>query len=477
MLGVGSSDWKLGVSVNNRRVPTSTIADTQTLARRLGPFDGAAIIVSNVIGGGILFLPPQIAGSVPNPLIFLSTWLAGGLLAFVGAMAYAELAALRPRAGGEYVYLRDAYGGLAGFLTGWTSFVAGFSGAMAASAIVLTLYLDRFIPGAAASAPLLVIPIPFVPLTFSVQTLVASAAIIVAALVHIRGVGPGRLVSNVLASLKVAAFVGFIAFGLTLGAGSAANLQQATAPVSAAGWLFALIPIMFTYSGWNAAAYMAEEIRDPGRNVPLALAIGTVAVTAIYLLMNVLFLYVMSIGELAAVQGSVLDVVADRLLGMRAGDIMGVVSIVSLAAGINAYTFAGPRVYFAMARDGAFFRSAARVHPRFKTPAVSIAAQAAFAILLVLTGSLDALANYVGFAITLFLGLAVAAVFVLRSREPNAPRPFKTLGYPVTPLIFVLASLAIVINAFYSDLRRTLIGTAIILAGIPLFYFFKRKRA
>ena len=218
---------------------------------------------------------------------------------------------------------------------------------------------------------------------------------------HIVGVGPGRTVTNILAALKVTAFVGFIAFGLTLGTGSAANLQQTAAPVIAAGWLFALIPIMFTYSGWNAAAYMAEEIRNPGRNVPLALLIGTVAVTLIYLLMNVLFIYVMSIGELAAVKGSVLDVVADRLLGVRAGDVMGLVSIVSLAAGINAYTFAGPRVYFAMARDGAFFRSAAHIHPRFKTPAVSIAAQAAFAILLVLTGSLDALANYVGFAITL----------------------------------------------------------------------------
>ena len=234
---------------------------------------------------------------------------------------------------------------------------------------------------------------------------------------------------------------------------------------------------MFTYSGWNAAAYMAEEIRNPGRNVPRALVIGTLAVTVIYLLMNVLFIYVMTIGGLASVQGSVLDVVADRLLGVRAGDIMGIVSIVSLAAGINAFTFAGPRVYFAMARDGVFFSAAARVHPRFKTPAVSIAAQAAFAILLVLTGSLDALANYVGFAITLFLGLAVAAVFVLRSREPNAPRPFRALGYPVTPAIFALASLAIVVNAFYSDPRRTLVGSAIILAGIPVYLLFRRRPA
>lgn len=458
-------------------MPTTTSTDSQVLVRRLGPLDGAAIIVSNVIGGGILFTPPLIAASVPNPLLFLSTWLAGGLLAFLGALAYAELAALRPRAGGEYVYLRDAYGPLAAFLTGWTSFVAGFSGAAAASAGFLVIYLDRFVPGVADTAPLFVVPIPFVPLTFSRQTLMASAVVLAIAWVHIRGVGPGRVVMNVLAVLKVTAFVAFIALGLSFGAGSVANLQQAAGPVTGAGWMFALIPIMFTYSGWNASAYMAEEIRNPGRNLPLSLALGTAAVIAIYLLINVLYLYVMSIGELAAVQGSVLDVVADRLLGVRAGDVMGIVSIISLAAGINAYTFAGPRVYFAMARDGSFFRAAARVHPRYQTPAISIAAQAGFTILLILTGSLDALANYVGFSITLFLGLAVAAVFVLRAREPNAPRPFKTLGYPLTPAIFTLASFAIVVNAFYTDTRRTLVGTAIILAGIPLYLFFKRSRA
>jgi APA family basic amino acid/polyamine antiporter len=232
---------------------------------------------------------------------------------------------------------------------------------------------------------------------------------------------------------------------------------------------------MFTYSGWNAAAYMAEEIRDPGRNVPRALFLGTAVVTIIYLLINVLYLYVIPIGELAGIQGSVLDVVADRLLGVRAGDIMAVVAIVSLAAGINAWTFAGPRVYFAMARDNAFFRSAARVHPKYKTPAVSIIAQAAFAIVLILLGSLDAIANYVGFAITLIAAAAVAAVFVLRAREPNAPRPFKAIGYPVTPAIFVVVSLAIVLNAFYSDPRVTGLGTLIILAGIPLYYFFKKR--
>jgi len=239
--------------------------------------------------------------------------------------------------------------------------------------------------------------------------------------------------------------------------------------------LFALIPIMFTYSGWNAAAYMAEEVRDPGRNLPLALTLGTVAVIAIYLLLNVLFLYVMPIGELAAVKGSVLDVIAERLLGAGAGDIMGVVSIISLAAGINAWTFAGPRVYFAMARDGVFLPSAARVHPRYRTPASAIVLQAAWTILLILTGSLDALANYVGFAITLFAGIAVAAVFVLRAREPNAPRPFKAWGYPVAPAIFILASLLIVLNAVYSSPGPTGAGLLVLAAGIPVYLIFRAR--
>jgi APA family basic amino acid/polyamine antiporter len=458
---------------------TTTTTSTPVLERRLGPFDAAAIIVANVIGGGILFRSPAVAAAVPDAPWFLLAWVAGGVLAFMGAMAYAELAALRPKAGGEYVYLREAFGPLAGFLTGWTSFVAGFSGAMAASAVFLIVTLERFIPGIANGTPLLAIPIPLTSfaVTFSIHTLAASAVIIVAALIHIRGVGPGRIASNVLTTLKILSLVVFIAFGLTAGTGSPSNITQSVAPVTFTGWLFAFIPVMFTYSGWNAAAYMAEEIREPGRNVPKALLMGTVAVIAIYLLMNVLYLYVIPVGELAGLGGkSVLDVVGDRLLGERAGNIMAVVALLSLAAGINAWTFAGPRVYFAMARDNAFFKSAARVHPKYKTPAASIVAQAVLAIVLILTGSLDSIANYVGFAITLFAGVAVAAVFVLRARDPHAPRPFKALGYPWTPAIFVIVSLAIVINAFYSDPRVTGLGTLIILAGIPAYFFFTRKR-
>jgi APA family basic amino acid/polyamine antiporter len=391
-------------------------------------------------------------------------------------MAYAELAALRPRAGGEYVYLREAYGPLAGFMTGWTSFVAGFTGAMAASAIFLIFLVDRFVPGAANSAPFFVIPLPYVPLTFSRHTLLAIVAVWLFAFVHIRGVGPGRVVMNVLATLKVTALLVFIALGFAIGVGSTANLQQAGGSVGATNWLLALVPVMFTYSGWNAAAYMAEEIRDPGRNVPRALLLGTVAVIIIYALLNTLYLYAMPVRELAAVKGSVFDIIGERVLGARAGDVLAIVAMISVSAGLNAWTFAGPRVYYAMARDGVFVPAAAQVHPRFKTPHVSIVAQALWASILILTGSLDTLANYVGFAITLFAGIAVAAVFVLRAREPNAPRPYKTLGYPIAPAVFVLASLAIVVNAVYRNPGPSALGLVVIGAGIPLYMWLTRRR-
>jgi APA family basic amino acid/polyamine antiporter len=457
------------------KTSTTTPAAPQSLERRLGPIDGAAVIVSNVIGGGILFFPVLIAASVPDATLFLATWLVGGALAFCGAMGYAELAALRPRAGGEYVYLREAYGSLVGFLTGWTSFVAGFAGAIAANAIFFVLYLDRFIPGVNDSTAFFSIPIPYVGITISRQTLMATAVIWAFAFIHIRGVGPGRVVMNVLATAKVAAFLIFVAFGLSFGAGSTANLTQSAGAVAATGFLSALVLVMFTYSGWNAAAYMAEEVRNPGRNLPLALALGTTAVVIIYLLINALYLYVIPIDQLSQVQGSLLDRVADGLLGEGAGNVMGIVSLVSLAASISAMTFVGPRVYFAMARDGVFLPAAAQVHPRYATPARSIVAQSIWSTVLVLTGSLDALGNYVGFAITLFAGIAVAAVFVLRAREPNAPRPFKAIGYPLTPAIFVLASLAIVVNAILTNPRVTGLGLLVILAGIPIYLWYVRK--
>jgi APA family basic amino acid/polyamine antiporter len=345
--------------------------------------------------------------------------------------------------------------------------------------VVLAFYLGRFIPAAGNSTPFFVLPI--VPgvlvLNFSPQSTVAMAAIFGLAWIHLRGVGPGRLVGNILATLKVSALVLFVAFGFSFGQGTAANITQAAGAVAPANWLLALIPVMFTYSGWNAASYLAEEIRDPGRNVPRAFVLGTGSVIVLYLLLNALYLYVVPVAELANIKGSMLDFIADRLLGATAGDIMAVVSIISLLASISAMTFAGPRVYFAMARDGLFFRRIAGVHSRYRTPAVAIVAQAMWSSLLVLSAKADALVNYTGFAIILFSGVAVAALFVLRAKQPDAERPFRAWGYPFAPGIYAVASLAILLNGLYRAPGPTGTGALIIAAGIPVYWFFSRKIA
>jgi APA family basic amino acid/polyamine antiporter len=459
---------------------SSAAEPAPTLERRLGPLDAAAIVVSNVIGSGIFFVPILVAGMVPAAPAMLVVWLLGGVLAFAGAMTYAELAALRPRAGGEYVYLRDAYGPIAAFLTGWTSFIAGFSGAIAANSMALAEYIGRFLPAAADRSPLLTIPVPFAPLVVTPRAVVAMTAIVGLSLVHISGLGPGRLVHNILASLKVLALVLFVALGLSIGTGSFGNLSASHAvPSPATGWLLALIPIMFSYSGWNAAAYVAEEIRNPGRNVPIALALGTGAVVVLYLGLNVLYLYALPPAELAGLLGQgqgLTDVVAQRLFGAVAGSVLALFTIVSIAASISAMVLAGPRVYYAMARDGVFPSGVARVHTRFHTPAIAIAVQAVWSSILVLSGTLAGLVNYTGFAVMLFAGVAVLAVFILRWREPSAPRPFHTWGYPVAPAVFVVASLFMVGYSLYMNQFGERYGLAIIAMGLPLYFVFARKR-
>jgi APA family basic amino acid/polyamine antiporter len=455
---------------------------TTSLDRRLGPVDAAAIVVSNVIGGGIFFVPILVAQAVPSTRGILLVWIAGGALSFAGAMAYAELAALRPRAGGEYVYLREAYGPLAGFLTGWTSFVAGFSGAIAASSIALAEYVGRFLPAAGNGTPLLTIPLPLVPLIVSQKTLVALLVIVALTIVHLRGLGPGRLVQNALAGAKVSALVIFLVLGFAIGHPGAAAGASAAVPEAAsngftiAGVLLALIPVMFTYSGWNAAAYVAEEIRSPGRNVPLALGLGTVVVVAIYLGLNALYLYALPPPQLAAVKGTLIDTVADRLFGFTTGHVIAGFTIVSIAASVSAMVLAGPRVYYAMARDGLFLESATRIHPRFRAPTVAIIAQTLWSGVLVLSGTLSELVSYTGFAIVLFSGAAVAALFVLRRREPDAPRPFRAWGYPWAPGIFVAASALIVVNELWRNPRTSFAGLAVIAFGIPVYWAMKRAK-
>lgn len=452
-----------------------SVPPSPSLDRRLGPLDAAAIVVSNVIGGGIFFVPILVAALVSDARAILFVWALGGALAFAGAMAYAELAALRPHAGGEYVYLRDAFGPAAGFLSGWTSFVAGFSGAIAASAIALADYTGHFFPAAADASPLLTVPLPGIPLVVSRKTLVALAAIGALTIVHVRGLGLGRVVQNGLAGIKVAALVLFIALGFSIGHGVPAQLA-ASGAAGIAPMLLALVPIMFTYSGWNAGAYVAEEVRDPERNVPLALGLGTLAVIVIYLGLNALYLYALPVSELAAIEGArLIDTVAERLFGFVVGGLLAAFSIVSLAASISAMMIAGPRVYFAMARDGLFATAAGEIHPKFRAPAHAVIAQAIWSGVLVLSGTLSQLVNYTGFAVVLFSAVAVSAVFVLRRRQPHEVRPFRAWGYPWAPATFVIASAAMLGSILWNTpLKSSIWGVAIIAAGLPMYWWMRR---
>ncbi len=442
------------------------------LERKLGSVDGAAIVVSNVIGGGIFIVPAVVAELAPSPVAMIGVWLAGGVLALAGALSYAELAALRPRAGGEYVYLREAYGPLLGFLTGWTSFVAGFSGAIAASAVGMAAILGRFIPVAGDTTPVFTLALPFVSLTLSPRSGVALAAIAGLSIIHAAGLGPGRLVQNLLAGAKVTALIVVVALGFSIGRGSVTNFADGES-VTLSNWVSALIPVMFSYSGWNAAAYMSEEIRHPARNVPRALLMGTVTVVFIYLSLNLVYLYAMPVDQFSSLSTRIGDVAVEHLFGAGAAGVWAAASIVMIAASISAMVLAGPRVYYAMARDGLFFGTAARVHPRFRTPTVAIAAQSIWSGILVLTGTFGQLVEYTGFAVVLFAGAAVLAVFVLRWKHPSEPRSFRAWGYPFAPLVFGVASLLIVANALRESPATSGAGLLVIGLGVPLYCWMR----
>ena len=464
--------------MTGRSPADSSTGVRRDLERRLGTIDAAAVVVSNVIGSGILLMPAIVARLAPEYWALMSVWLVGGLLAFAGAMAYAELATMRPRAGGEYVYLRAAYGPLPAFLTGWTSFVAGFSGAIAAAAVGLAGFLGSTVPVFGDQTPWFSLSLGALSLTISPQNLTAVAIIAVFSLVHAVGLGPGRVVQNTLAAIKVLGLAAFAVAGLMWGHPSPATAAPAAVAgdgVTVGGWLLALVPVMFSYSGWNAAAYVAEEIREPSRRLPRALALGTATVVIVYLAMNAFYLHVLPMATLKALELRVIDAAAERLFAGAAAGALNGLSVLITAGTISAMVFAGPRVYYAMARDGLFLPAAARVHPRWRTPVVSIAAQGVWSAILVLSGTFSQLASYTGFAIVLFAGIAVAGLFVLRWREPDAARPFRAWGYPLAPALFTAMSAAMVVNAVWRDPGPSAAGLVVIGCGVPIYYLLRGR--
>ena len=435
--------------------------------------DGVALIVSNVIGVGIFTTPAIIAKLAPEPGVMLALWVAGGCLALAGAMSYAQLGRMWPLAGGEYIYLSRAYGPTAGFLSGWTSLIAGFSGAVAASAVGLVIYLGQYFPALASEHGLFSINFYVGALTFSPRSLTAASVIILFAALHACNLGAGKLTQNMLALLILAIIVVFCLFGFAAGSGSWSHFHSPVAPLRPVSLLLALIPIMFTYSGWNAASYISEEMYDTRRTIGRALMTGTYIIVALYFALNTLYIYAIP-PEAMQNAVNVGDVAARALFGTGRNFVTPTL-IIALLGAISAMTIAGPRVYFAMARDRAFVPAFARTSPRFGTPMLAIVLQAAWSIVLVLAGGFEQILMYTGFTILLSSGAAVAGLFVARRQElrSNPELWFKMLA----PAIFVIACAAIVLNAVVGAPKTALVGTLLIAAGLPVFWWSRRSKA
>ena len=438
----------------------------QPFKRALGLFDAIMIVIGGIIGAGIFINPYIVAQRLDSSGLVIGAWLAGAAIALIGALAYAELGAMFPSAGGQYVYLRDAYHPVVAFLYGWALLFMIESGAMAAVGMTFAEYAVRLVTDQPQASAMI---------GAGGVRAVAIGAIVFLSIINYLGVIPGSRLLNVFVVLKVSALAVLIASGLFF-SGVLDATQEVAAPSSLgtiAAFGAALIPIVFAYGGWQSVNYVAEEIRDPKRILPIALLIGTAIVALVYVAINLAYLKALGLGGLAATTTPASD--AARLLFGAAGDRFVTAAIaISTFGFLNLCVLAPTRVYYAMAADGAFFPQVARVHPKYQTPSLAIILQSTWAIALTLTGTYGQLLDYVVFADWIFFGLTVASVFVFRFTRPDAPRPFKTWGYPVTPALFVLAAIGIVASVIRVSPVQSAIGAALMLAGIPAFYYWKR---
>jgi APA family basic amino acid/polyamine antiporter len=433
------------------------------LPRVLGLMDVMGILVGTVIGSGIFIVPAAIAGYVQSPVLLLAVWAVGGVLTFFGALAVSELGAAFPQAGGMYVYLREAYGKPLAFLFGWTVFFVIDAGAIATLSMAFSSkYLPQF------TGPLS---------TFGTR---AIAIALIAALVGVNYAGTrwGARLQNVLMFIKFAAVLAVSVGILLLAKGNvAAFTSPASPPMTAAlvgGFGLALQRALWAYKGWEAVSFSAGEIKNPERNMPIGLFAGTLIIIALYFAANLAYLYVLPFDRLIASQRVASD--AMSAAGFELGaTVLGVVILFSITGAANGNLLTTPRVFFAMARDGVFFERFGRIHPRFLTPHVSIVATGAWAMVLSLTGTFEQLADYVIFGQWIFFGLTVAAVIVLRRTRPDLPRPYRTWGYPITPVLFVAAALFISVNALVNQFWNSMAGLGIIALGVPAYLFWTRR--
>ena len=450
--------------------------DSSGLKRELGVWSAAAIVVGTVIGSGIFLVPSSMARNVGSPLKIFGVWIAGGLLSLFGALSYAELAAALPEAGGEYVYLREAYGPLWAFLYGWTQTWVAKSGSIATLATGFYIYLANFRPE--LGKVWLVAPVPFgdggAPLPIRYGQLLAIGVIMLLALINYFGVRVGGNVQVVTTLLKVGLIGAIIVIGLGSGLGDVANYHSSTpAPGGILGFFAGAL---WAYDGWNNVTMVASEVRKPSRNLPLALIVGTLAVIAIYLLTNLAYFYVLPTSAVASTD-RVASEMMRRILGAPGAAAVSLAAMISIFAALNGSILSGSRVPFAMARDGLFFRGVERIHPVHRTPSVSILLLSAWACLLVLSGRYDQLYTYVIFASAILYGMATASVIVLRFKRPDMSRPYRVIGYPLVPIAFVLGIACLIASTLRSSPRESLLGLVLISLGLPFYFYWKKRSA
>ncbi|HTI06743.1 MAG TPA: amino acid permease [Gemmatimonadales bacterium] len=427
---------------------------TTTYARRLGLFSGTMAVVGGIIGGGIFRTPATVAERVGTSTAIIFVWVLGGVIALIGAFSFAELGQRRPRAGGGYVYLRETFGPLAAFLYGWTLVLVIATGAIAAVAVTFADYTLAFFD---------------LPHRFSVPLAVAAIALLSG--INYVGVRPAAITQNIFTILKLAALAALIGAGLVLAVPGAPPVSPSAHP--SVSWGAALVPILFTYGGWQQTNFIAEEIVEPERNLPRALVLGVTIVVAVYLLSNFAYLRVLGPAGLAASTAPAADTMR-AVLGPSGGKVIAAGIALSSFGFLNLVILVTPRVLQAMAADGVFFKRFAELHPVYRTPTLATVALALCAIVLTLSGTFGQLVDYVTFGDWIFFGLCVAGLFVYRARE-GVPA-FRVPGYPVTPALFVLAAAFVVASAIASNPRNAAIGAGLIALGVPAFFAWRTRR-
>jgi basic amino acid/polyamine antiporter, APA family len=447
------------------------------LERALGVWSTVAIVVGTIIGSGIFLVPKTMVENTGSPGMVFFVWIFGGLLSLAGALTYAELAAAMPQAGGEYIYLREAYGPMFGFVYGWTQLWVAKSGSVATLATGFFYYFANFYP--VLEQPWFHIPVPLgqggAPLEIRYGQLLAIVVILFLGWVNYFGVRVGGNIQVAITVLKLGLIGGLVVAGLSAGVGSTANLSTSIPSTAGiAGFFAALVAALWAYDGWNNVAMVASEVKNPQRNLPIALTLGTLVVMLVYLITNLAYFYVLSAGEVA---GS--DRVAASMMGKIFGEsgagAVSLVAMISIFAALNGSLLAGARVPYAMARDGLFFRAVGDVNPRHRTPATSILLLSLWSSVLVLSGRFEDLFRFVIFSSWILYGMAAASVIVLRFKRPDLPRPYRTLGYPVVPVAFVLVTVGLLVSTLQQHPRESLLGLGLIIAGLP-FYFYWRRR-